>query len=98
MNDVIVLISQKAIQDDVGNFEISEIENEIFCKIKSSSRSEFFEAAKEGFKAEIKAEIWEQEYNGETVARIGNKTFNIYRTYKVNEYKRELYLSEMKKQ
>ena len=94
MSDIVTLVKQTYEQDDLGDFEAQETEREVFCKISSVSQSEFFRAAQEGLEADLKIEVWEHDYEGEMLAKIDGVTYTVYRTYKVNDLRRELYLSE----
>lgn len=75
----------------------AKITKTVIGEIKSVSRTEFYNAAKNGVKADIIAEIWNCEYSCETYARMEGNTqiYSIYRTY-VKGDKLELYLTPVK--
>ena len=94
MNDVCTLISFVSDTDEIGNTINNETEKEVFCNIFSCTQSEFFSAAQNGMKAELKIEMWQADYNGESVVEVNNLKYAVYRTYKKSEDIIELYLEE----
>lgn len=67
----------------------------IYAEISSVSQTEFFSAGRLGLQPSFKATIYDFEYSGETILKLNNKLYSIYRTYAVNGTdKLELYLEE----
>lgn len=67
---------------------------DIFCNIKSITRAEWAAAANRGLKAACCVTVWADEYQGETVAILGDIRYGIYRTYQPNSEDMELYLEK----
>ena len=65
---------------------------EIFCSVKSITRSEWAATATKGLKPAYCVTIWADEYEGEEVAILNGVRYSIYRTYQPNSDDMELYL------
>ncbi|MBR1810786.1 MAG: phage head-tail adapter protein [Clostridia bacterium] len=84
MDSVLVLIGYRQRQNDLGVWEKEKpCRREVFCKVNSISRAEFFSAGRNGLNPEWQFEIFAGVYNGETVCEYDGKTYGIYRTYHV---------------
>lgn len=94
MKDIMILVSRTPVRNELAEIEYEEQERTIFCRIASASQSEFYKAAQSGYEADLKIMVWEQDYEGETLVKIGGKNYTVYRTYKTNDLMRELYLTE----
>ena len=92
MNELLYLISQTYAIDENSNNVAVPSELAVYGTKMSVSQSEFFAAAQNNIRSEIKFKIWKLDYNGERKARIDGKIYDIYRTYTVDDYI-ELYLS-----
>lgn len=95
-DDVMLLIPYlEDQQDEYGNDITPEGEpKEVFCKVKSAERSEFFMAAQSGMKASYKVEVFEYDYENEEIAEFRGERFFIYRTFLLPNSKIELYLGK----
>lgn len=93
MNDIVFLINQDFELDEDGNHVSKNTEKKIFAKAESIYGKEFFEARQNGLKTEFKLVVWSHEYNGEKLVRYNGIVYDIYRTFKNNDFT-ELYLSE----
>lgn len=69
-------------------------QREIFCSVKSITRSEWAAAAQNGRKAAFCVTVWADEYEGETVAMLDGIRYSIYRTYQTSSEDMELYLEQ----
>lgn len=92
-DDVAYLISTQITEDEIGNQIEQEVPKEVFCTMESVSQSEFFQAAQNGLKPQLKITISEFDYSGETVIEY-HKRYSIYRTFLRNDERIELYLTE----
>jgi hypothetical protein len=83
--DVAVLI--KAIppeeETNAGGFPnpATESSRTVFCNKKSVGYSEFYKASQAGYKAELKIDLYTQDYEGETLAEYEGKRYRVIRTY-----------------
>lgn len=77
----LTLISETYTEDEIGNQIVTEVENTVFCEVKSISRSEFYNAATTGLKPSIVFVIHDFEYNGEELIKFENKKYKVIRTY-----------------
>jgi hypothetical protein len=92
-DDVAYLISTQITEDDIGNQIEQEVRKEVFCTVESISQTEFFQAAQNGLKAQLKVIMSEFDYSGETVVEY-QKRYSVYRTFLRNDERIELYLTE----
>lgn len=80
----ITLISDPSrYQDENGVWRSGEkTEREIFARVDSVSRSEFFAAGSAGLRPEYVFLVFAGEYRGETLCRHDGTLYAIYRTYR----------------
>lgn len=70
------------------------VTRDIFCNVKSVTRTEWAAAAQKGFRAAYCVTVWADEYQGETIAILNGIRYAIYRTYQPNSEDMELYLEQ----
>ncbi len=76
-----------------------EEKKSVIATVSSATQKEYFAAAQAGFKAEFKAEIWFDEYEGQTIVELVDlssttRRFFVYRSYGPRpDGKIELYLT-----
>lgn len=92
----IALVSIAYSQDDLGEWIETRTENEVFARVESISMSEFYQAGMQGLDPDYKLVIWMQEYGGEELVSYNGKTYAVYRTYRRDDGRIELYVSEKK--
>lgn len=93
MDDVIELLAMAAKKDEYGVDRKEYTAREVFCKVRSISRAEFFDGGRNGLNPEYEFAIFAEDYRGETVIRYKGKTYAVYRTYlPENEDYIELYV------
>lgn len=63
--------------------EQTSTEREVFARVKSASRSEFFDGGQAGFKPEYQFTVFCDEYQGESECEYEGIIYSIYRTYQV---------------
>lgn len=69
-------------------------ETEVFASVESVGQKEFFAAAQTGMKSELKLSVRSSDYDGEPIASVGGRNYEIYRTYLRRDGKTELFLGE----
>lgn len=92
----IALISIEYTFDDIGQPVETRTESDVFALIESVTMSEFYQAGMQGFKPEYRMTVWMTEYSGQKLLEYENKTYDIYRTYRRNDGRIELYVTERK--
>lgn len=90
----IVLITDNYETDEIGqDIKLPDTEITLRCNVSSVSSAYRLQAGEEGQYLDYRASIWEREYNGETICRIGETRYRVYSTYSRNDGHIELYLS-----
>ena len=92
----ISLISIEYTQDDIGEWVEARTETEVFAFVESVSMSEFYQAGMQGFKPEFKMSVWKSEYSGQDLLEYNDKIYTVYRTYRRDDGRIELYVTERK--
>lgn len=92
----IALISIEYTQDDLGEWAETRTETDVFALVESVSMSEFYQAGMQGFKPEYKMTVWMTEYSDQELLEYKGKTFDVYRTYRRDDGRIELYVTERK--
>lgn len=91
-DDVIKLITINRTQDAYGRWmEGTPTVREVFAKVTSISRSEFFDAGRQGLNPEYRFDVFAGDYQGETVIEYHGQTYAVYRVYEQGDYL-ELYV------
>lgn len=85
MDDVAYLIQQDYTEDGLGqHIPNKETSIEIFVSVQSISRTEYFEAGKNGLMPEIVIKTAAINYSGEKLIEYQGVRYGIYRTYRSN--------------
>lgn len=92
MDDTLILLSTTYEQNKYGVDVPTNTEKEIFCDRRSISRSEFFNAGRNGLNPQYVFTVFKGEYNGETVCKYNGLTYAIYRVYETDDDYIELYV------
>lgn len=92
----IALISTEYTQDDIGQWVEERTETDVFAIVESVTMSEFYQAGMQGFKPEYRMTVWMSEYNGQNLIEYNDKTYTVYRTYRRDDGRMELYVTERK--
>lgn len=88
MDDVIRLLTPSYTYDEYGNEIVTNTERQVFCKVDSVGRSEFFQAAQNNLHPEYVFTISHyKDYQGEKELKYTSwdgteKTYSIIRTYR----------------
>ena len=93
--EIIILEAPKYKADELNQLiPDGNTTREIFCSVKSVTRSEWATAAQQGLKAAYCVTVWADEYQGETIAVLNGIRYAVYRTYQPNSEDIELYLQQ----
>ena len=93
-NEVISLVAVTYTTDAIGQKTPKETSRDVFCKVESVSQSEWFEAGRSGLKAEYRATVSLDDYQGEEIAVYNGSRYGVYRTYRKDPSEIELYLEK----
>ena len=75
--------------------ETTRITSTIIAQVDSVSQTEFFSGGKIGLKPQLRATVYDFEYNDEPIVRVNGKLYSVYRTFFINGADLvELYLEE----
>lgn len=91
-SNTVVLIATEHTQDALGIWQETTTEREVFCSVDSVTRSEFFEAGRNGLNPEFRVTMFLYDYNGERILRFEGQTYSVYRTYHSRNDTIELYV------
>ena len=92
MDDTLFLFTTTYEADKYGVPRPTQSKKEIFCRRSSVTRSEFFEAGRNGLNPQFVFTVFKGEYGGETVCEYNGQTYSIYRTYETDNDYIELYV------
>ena len=96
----LTLIARKTPTDAVNEngfpVEPEEERKTVFATVKSVGYSEFWKAANAGYQAELKADVYTWEYDGQRLVEIEGRRFKVLRTYVIGHgEKTELTLTDL---
>lgn len=80
-SSVISLISETKTKNEYGVYQTTTSSRDVFCQVNSVSRSEFFEAGRNGLNPEYEFTMFAGDYNGERIVGYNGDTYAVYRTY-----------------
>ena len=83
MDDVLSLVAREFTPDANGVPQAEETAREVFCKVGSVTRSEFYTGGRAGLNPEFVFTVFSADYMGESVIIYGGKSYAVYRTYLV---------------
>lgn len=92
MNDTLYLLTNTYTPNQYGVPVLTTTKNEVFCERASVSRSEFFEAGRNGLNPQFVFTVFKGDYQGETICEYDGQTYSIYRTYETDDDYIELYV------
>lgn len=90
-SEVIFLLSETVEQDEMGVFRKTVKDRMVFAQVDSITRSEFFEAGRNGLNPDFRFTIFAGDYEGEKTLRYKSNEYGIYRTYLARNDNLELY-------
>ena len=92
----IALISTEYTQDDLGEWTETQTKTEVFAMVNSVTMSEFYQAGLQGFKPDYRFSVWVTEYDDQELVEYKGKVYSVYRTYRRDDGRIELYVNEKK--
>lgn len=92
----IALISTEYTQDDIGEWTETQVKKVVFARVESVTMSEFYQAGMQGFKPEYRMTVWMNEYSDQDLLEYKEKVYTVYRTYRKDDGRIELYVTERK--
>lgn len=92
----ITLISTEYTQDDLGEWTETQTNTEVFAMVNSVTMSEFYNAGLQGFKPDFRFTVWMNEYADQELVEYKDKIYSVYRTYRRDDGRIELYVNEKK--
>ncbi len=99
MDDVVKLIPTTQQKDSTGVLRTTEgTPREVFCHVRSVSRSEFYKAGRNGLNPAMIFVVFAGDYNEEELVEYRGKRYAIYRTYQVPDSGSGLQKSGMRSQ
>lgn len=91
-SDIVNLYTDTITYDDYGVARKQRTAKEVFCKVDSVTRAEFFEAGRQGLNPEYRVTMFFGDYNGEAVLGYKGRLYSVYRTYQAKTDIIELYV------
>lgn len=83
MDSVLTLIGTTRQRDAYGVWQQTPTARQIFCKVDSVTRAEFFDGGRNGLNPEYQFTVFAGDYAGEAVCEYEGMRYGIYRTYRV---------------
>lgn len=84
MEDVITLISVG--EEEIDSWGIPQESTykrrQVLCDVRSAGRSEFYQAAQNGLKPELEANLFFMDYEDEPMAMVNGVYYKVIRTYR----------------
>lgn len=91
-SDIVNLYTDVITYDDYGVARKTRTAKQVYCKVDSVTRAEFFDAGKSGLKPEYRITMFFGDYDGETVVGYNGRLYSVYRTYLAKTDIIELYV------
>lgn len=82
MDGAISLLTSTTTKDAYGVRKESFTKRDVFCKVNSITRTEFFSAGRNGLNPEYMFEVFAGDYSGERTLEYNGASYAIYRTYR----------------
>ena len=89
---MITLYSDTVTFDDYGVARTVRTGKDVFCKVDSVTRSEFFEAGRNGLNPEYRMTMFFGDYSGEQLIGYKGRMYSVYRTYQAGTDILEVYV------
>lgn len=87
MDTVIRLLGPAGYEEDAAGIRrpVPGVGREVFARVFSVTRAEFFEAGRAGYKPELVFSVWAGDYSGEGVIDYNGASYAVYRTFRRQE-------------
>ena len=83
MDSVICLLTATYAKDQYGIPKPVYTSRQVFCRVDSVTRAEFFDAGRNGLNPEYRFTMFHGDYHGEETCEYEGNTYGIYRTYHI---------------
>lgn len=93
-SNVIYLVSKSYTQNSIGAFIPVNTERMVYCDVRSITRTEWYDAGRQGFKPELMFVMFAPDYHGEDELLFNGHRYGIYRTYIAQNESIELYCED----
>lgn len=80
-SDIVTLYADTVTYDQYGVAVKNRTAKEVFCKVDSVTRAEFFEGGRSGLNPEYRITMFAGDYSGEVVVGYKGKMYSVYRTF-----------------
>ena len=91
-SEVITLVKETQVKNDFGVYEPVSETRDVFCQVRSITRSEFFDAGRNGLNPEFEFDVFFGDYEGERTVIYKGQRYAVYRTYQARTDVLELYV------
>ena len=91
-SDIVNLYATAVSYDQYGVAKKTTTSKEVFCKVESVSRAEFFDAGRSGLNPQFRITMFAGDYDGEIVVGYRGSLYSVYRTYLAKTDIIELYV------
>lgn len=91
-SDIVNLYADAITYDDYGVAKKQRTSREVFCRVDSVTRAEFFDAGRSGLNPEYRITMFFGDYQGENLVGYKGRTYSVYRTYQAKTDIIELYV------
>ena len=91
-SDIVTLYADSVSFNNYGVAVKTRTSREVFCKVDSVTRDEFFEGGRSGLNPQYRITMFFGDYAGETLVGYNGKNYSVYRTYMAKTDIIELYV------
>ena len=91
-SEEITLLSSTKTQNAYGVWEETLTSRDVFCKVESVTRQEFFDGGRNGLNPEYRMTMFFGDYDDEKALVYKGKAYSVYRTYLGKNDTIELYV------
>lgn len=82
MDNILELIGTTKTQDATGVWRETPLPRAVYCQEHSITRSEFYDAGRNGLNPELMLTVFAGDYFGERTCKYKGQKYAIYRTYR----------------
>lgn len=91
-SDIVNLYTDVITYDSYGVAQHTQTARQVFCKVDSVTRQEFYEAGRSGLNPEYRITMFFGDYQGESLVGYNGALYSVYRTYHAKTDIIELYV------
>lgn len=82
-DDVLIFFETIKSQDKYGVWHETDNPRQVFCRVNSITRSEFYQSGRKGLNPEYEFTVFHGDYHGEKECQFHGDRYSIYRTYRI---------------